>query len=335
VLLDWTQRYQALEMERDEKQMDVETLQQSLADRDTTISLLKEEMHHLQEELSDVTMRFQRVEEREHQDLEKIRHFMKRLEAQASSLEEKEEQNATDRERLDALQMEYEDRLNRLNQEREEIIAECKNQAQHSQIGTLVSFLKQPWRPEGSDNSVSDAFSKWIRETLLPMIDNEEEFARRQLLDIAREVEQLHLQCQESRRMQSKMVDKLEHERHAKRELQNQIRFHREKEQQLYNDIQRLSSEKQIEKQCRRRESKIFTLDSDGSVDEVDSLEQREAEIARKEEILARMESSMQEKELQIAEANDRIRVMASQLRQKETDLEAKEAWLISQQKSI
>jgi chromosome segregation ATPase len=336
IILDWTEQYKVLEAELYEKRQDVETLQQSLANRDTTISLLKKEIIHLQEELSAVTARYDQVEEREHEDLEKIREFMGRLEAQASALEEQEEQNVADRERLDALQLEYEDRINRLNQEREEFIAESKTHAKKSEIDSLITFLNKPWRPEGSNLSVSDAFSKWMRETLLPAVGEDEETARDQLLDIERHVTQLQMQYDDALRMQSEAIESFERERQAKRELHNQIRFHREKEQQLYDDIQRLSREKLQVEQSRRRESRIFLVGSDDAIEGYDdSLAQREAEIARKEELLARMEASTQEKELQIAEANDRIRMMASQLRQKETDLEAKEAGLVSQQKAI
>jgi chromosome segregation ATPase len=330
----WTERYNALEAERDEKQMDTETLRQAIVDRDVTISLLRKETQHLREELSDVTTRFQQVEDREHHDLEKVQRFMEQLEAQASVLEQQEEKNAEERTRLQALEWDYQERVKGLDKQRCELLDGCTKRGQLLQNNSFIALLNQPWRQDQSDISISDAFSKWIRETLFQAIGEDNEGVRQQFLDIERHILTLQEQCNEAQQIRSEDEETLERERGAKRELQNQLRLHREKEQRLYDDIERLSREKQQELKRRRRESKNFAIgnnDADGD----DLFVQREAEITRKEAFLVQMDLSIQDKERQVAEANDRIRIMATQLRKKESDLEAKEAWLISLQKSV
>jgi len=175
--------------------------------------------------------------------------------------------------------------------------------------------LRRPWRQERE--SVSAAFSKWVRTTMFEITEEGDSHARVQLLDMERQVQRLQDECDRARqeREQSEVEGKqaIERERNGKRELQSQLRDYRDKEQELYEDIQRISQE--------RDKLRRASLESQNGGP---AFADREAELQRREANLRQLEDSMADKQQQVSEANDRIRTMAQQLREKEMDLDAR-----------
>ena len=308
------ERYQSLQDRYQEcVHTDLPLLRQGLDERQAQIRTYQQQIQDLRHELDEVTTNFQQVEAREQSDLQQVQEFMEQLEQQAAILEERE------------LRLEREGRPH----------------------GPSLAAVLTQWRRETSD-SIGESVSKWIRTVLLPAMEDEARrgspdgdrdvmTAKQYLLDMETQICDLQQQYDQVRQEQhtdgTTITKQLEHERQTKYELLQEIRLYRDKEQQLYGEIQRLTKERQIEMQRRRRESRDFALDDanpyrdndDDDTDQKDAstivadeehhqLQRREYEIQQKEEFLMHMELSLHDKEQQISEANERLRAMASQL---------------------
>ena len=227
---------------------------------------------------------------------------------------------------LQKQKVEYEARLRQLHDKENSIAKVIKNLeqrqrqlqtlAQQEQKQALAELLCRPWRQE--HESVSAGFSRWVRTTLFEFTNENDTGSRAQLLDMERQVQRLQDDCdaaqQERDRIHRDGLEALERERRSKRELQTQLRECRFKEQELYEDIRRISQEKE----------NLRRTSLEPSSHQTKVLQQRETEVGLRETKLRDLEGNLAEKQHQVAEANDRIRSLAQQLREKEMDMDAR-----------
>jgi hypothetical protein len=328
-----SKRLAEVEAERDEMNADSSTLRQCIMDRERDIESLQGDLKSLRDELTNAQHQANELLEREsrsrasNNDLHQLKRFMERLEAQSAVLEQQEQHCKQMSLDLETREQEYQRDLTALSEERQKMLQACK-QATEEQRAAILARLSQPWRRE--QESISAAFSRFVRSTLTDIVGQRGDDAvfTDQLVDMETQISTLEEQRDEANRacleQERKCREGLERERNSKRDLDRQLREQRRKEQELYQDIERLSKEKEHY----RRQSLSSTQTKADAEGLAAALEEREARIKQKEAELEEMEQSIRDQEGQIAEANDRIRRMAALLRKKETDLEDKEARL-------
>lgn len=153
--------------DREEKSTDNGTLRQGLIDRDVEIQSMRTELSTTRSQLKEAQQQLQHRHERNEQEMVQMKRVMDRLEEQALVLDQQKVQFEQDRLQLEANEKNLLLQRSEMDHRLEHLSEQCTLDAREKQAALLFSLLRKPWRDR--NESVSLAFSNWIRSTLLSL----------------------------------------------------------------------------------------------------------------------------------------------------------------------